>query len=87
MDSEYKTNADLISIFCKRIKEYRLAARMNQKELAQKSGVSLTAICHLEQGVKQNLTLNNLVSILRAFGMEERLLEILPELPIPLLAL
>ena len=88
MDNDYyETNSDLIAILSQRIKDNRLAARMSQKELSAKSGVSLTAISHLEQGVKQNLTLNNLISILRVFGMEQRLLNVLPELPMPTSAL
>ena len=68
-------------------KEYRLAARMSQKELAEQSGVSQTTISHFEQGVSRNLTLANFISLLRALGQEERLAEILPELPMPPMAL
>lgn len=40
-------------------------------------------ISHLEQGVNQNITLNNFISLLRAIGMEQRLNDLLPELPMP----
>lgn len=46
----YITNQDIISLLCQRLKEYRLAARISQKEMAEKSGVGLATICHLEQG-------------------------------------
>ena len=52
-----------------------------------KSGVSLTTISHLEQGVNRNITLNNFISLLRVVGMEQRLSELLPELPMPPIAL
>ena len=55
--------------------------------MAEKSGVSLTTISHLEQGVNRNLTLNNFISLLRAVGMERRLMELLSELPMPPMAL
>ena len=55
----YTTNQDIIALLCQRLKEYRLAARVSQKEMAEKSGVSLTTISHLEQGVNRNITLNN----------------------------
>ena len=83
----YTTNQDIISLLCQRLKEYRLAARISQKEMADKSGVSLTTMSHLEQGVNRNITLNNFISLLRVVGMEQRLSELLPELPMPPIAL
>lgn len=84
---DYTTNQDIMLLLSKRIKEYRLAMRMSQKEMAEKSGVSLTTISHFEQGVNQNMTLNNFISLLRIVGMEQRVSELLPELPMPPLAL
>ena len=83
----YTTNQDIIALLCQRLKEYRLAARISQKEMAEKSGVSLTTISHLEQGVNRNLTLNNFISLLRVLGLEQRLSELLPELRVPPIAL
>lgn len=83
----YITNQDIISLLCRRLKEYRLAARISQREMAEKSGVSLTTISHLEQGANQNITLGNFISLLRVVGQEQRLLELLPELPMPPMAL
>lgn len=57
------------------------------KEMAEKSGVGLTTISHLEQGVARNITLNNFISLLRVVGMEQRLKDVLPELPMPPMAL
>lgn len=82
-DNVYITNQDIISRLCQRLKEYRLAARVSQREMAEKSGVSLATISHLEQGVNQNITLNNFISLLRVIGMEQRLFDLLPELPMP----
>lgn len=84
---EYISNADIIRLLAMRVKEYRLAARISQRELAEKSGVSYTTISHFEQGVNTNLTLNNFISLLRPLGMETRLMELLPELPVPPMAL
>ena len=63
-NADYITNQDIMLLLAKRIKEYRLAARMSQKEMAEKSGVSLATISHFEQGVNQNMTLNNFISLL-----------------------
>ena len=84
---DYTTNSDMLALLAARVKEYRLAARLSQKELAELSGVSQTPISHFEQGVSRNLTLANFISLLRALGQEQRLADILPELPIPPMAL
>ena len=84
---DYTTNSDMLALLAARVKEYRLAARLRQKELAELSGVSQTTISHFEQGVSRNLTLANFISLLRALGQEQRLADILPELPIPPMAL
>lgn len=86
-DLSYTTNRNFIDLLCQRLKEYRLAARISQKEMAEKSGVSLTTISHLEQGMNRNITLNNFISLLRVLGMEQRLFDLLPELPVPPIAL
>lgn len=84
---DYTTNQEFITLLSQRLKEYRLAARISQKEMAERSGVSLTTISHLEQGVNRNITLNNFISLLRVVGMEQRLNDLLPELPMPPMAL
>lgn len=48
--TNYTTNSDMLTLLASRVKEYRLAARMSQKELAEQSGVSQTTISHFEQG-------------------------------------
>ncbi len=85
--TEHTTNSDILLLLAKRLKDYRLAARMSQKELADLSGVSQTTISHFEQGVNRNLTLSNFISLLRTLGMEQRIVELLPELPMPPMAL
>ena len=55
--------------------------------MAEKSGVSNATISHFEQGTNQNMTLGNFISLLRTLGMENRIEDILPELPVPPMAL
>jgi transcriptional regulator with XRE-family HTH domain len=76
-----------MQLLAKRVKEYRLAARLSQKEMADKSGVGQATISHFEQGKSPNMTINNLISLLRVVGMEQRVVELLPELPMHPLAL
>lgn len=85
--NNYISNDDILTLIASRLKDYRLAARLSQKELAEQSGVSQTTISHLEQGLNRNLTLNNFISILRVVGLEQRFVEIIPALPMPPLAL
>lgn len=86
-EKEYISNFDILATLAKRVKEYRLAARLSQRDLARLSGVSYTTISHFEQGKNTNLTLGNFIAILRVLDMEERLTEVLPELPVPPMAL
>ena len=77
----------MLMLLALRVKEYRLAARMSQKQLAEQSGVSQATIIKLEKALSRNLTIANIISLLRALGQEQRLAEILPELPMPPMAL
>ena len=86
-EENHSTNSDILLMMAHRLKEYRLAARMSQKELAEKSGVSQTTISHFEQGVNRNLTLNNFISLLRVLGLGQRIEQLMPELPMPPMAL
>lgn len=84
---DYVTNYELMQLLARRLKSYRLAARMSQKEMSEKSGVGLATISHFEQVVKPNMTLGNFISLLRTVGMERRVADLLPELPMPPLTL
>lgn len=87
IEGDYISNMDILQLLAKRMKEYRLAARLSQRELAGKSGVSYTTICRFEQGKHPNITLSNFISLLRQVGMEMRMADVLPELPVPPMAL
>lgn len=87
IQDDYITNNDVLMLLSKRLKDYRLAARMSQKELSEQSGVSQTTISHFEQGVNRNMTLNNFIALMRVFGMEHRMEDVMPELPMPPVAL
>lgn len=84
---EVITNQDILDLLAKRVKEYRLAGRMSQRDLARLSGVGYTTVCHFEQGKHTNISLANFIALLRCLGMERRALELLPELPVPPMAL
>ena len=83
MDYEELTNHEILILLGKRIKEYRLAERKSQKELAELSGVSCSTISHFEQGSADNITLKSFMSLLRAMGLIDEMEKLLPELPMP----
>ena len=47
-ETKFATGNDLLMLFAQRVKEYRLAAQLSQKELAELSGVSQATISHFE---------------------------------------
>jgi transcriptional regulator with XRE-family HTH domain len=53
---------DLIKIG-ENIKKYRLQAKLTQKELAEKIGITHFWLCKLEKGKQNNTTINLLMSI------------------------
>lgn len=85
--ADYPTNTEYLDLLARRLKSYRLAARLSQQEMAEKAGVSKTTICRFEQGQGLNMTLNNFISLMRTVGQDQRLEELLPELPVPPMAL
>jgi transcriptional regulator with XRE-family HTH domain len=52
------------------IKKHRLKAKITQKELAEKIGVTHFWICKLEKGKQNNTTLNLLIAISKQLNIE-----------------
>lgn len=74
--------SEIIQALGRRFKEYRLAARLTQKEVAEQSGVSLLTIRRFELGYSYNITMGNFIALLKAIDFSDGISEILPELPI-----
>ena len=66
MDLDSMTNNALIAEIGQRVQKRRLNLNISQEELAKNSGVSRTAICHLEAGNSVNLI--SLLGILRGLN-------------------
>lgn len=64
---EYST-PELIRIRGSRFKEYRMWTNMTQKELAEQSGVSDINIHKLETGASSNISMANLLMLIKAIG-------------------
>ena len=61
----------------KRIKEYRINISMTQKELADKSGVSIRSISRFENG--EDISLSSFLKILKALNLDDRLDMVVPD--------
>lgn len=60
---------DLITIG-ENIKRFRLKAKITQKELAEKIGVTHFWVCKLEKGKQNNTTINLLIAISEELKIE-----------------
>lgn len=65
-----------------RYKSYRIEMELTQKELSERTGVSVQTIRRFESGESANLDFANFIELLRAVGLVRNLDETLPELPI-----
>lgn len=63
-----------------KLKQHRLNQNLTAKELAEKAGVSLRTITGFERGEK-NISLLNLIEILRALRLVDNLRILIPEIP------
>jgi transcriptional regulator with XRE-family HTH domain len=59
-----RTSAELEQLLGSRLRELRLLRNLDQKSLAERAGVSLNAIKHLESG--KGARVNSLMKVLRA---------------------
>lgn len=76
------SNAEIIQSLGAQYKQYRLRAELTQKEVAQKAGVSLITLRAFENGKAFNITMGNLLALLRVIQQLEPITDILPEIPI-----
>ncbi len=65
----FATNSQIIDEIGKRIKARRIALNMTQSDVAHDSGVSLRTISGFENG--ENISLDNMISILRVLRLIE----------------
>jgi transcriptional regulator with XRE-family HTH domain len=73
----FETNSQILNEIGVRIKARRIALNMTQRELATESGVSLRTISGFENG--DNISLDNLISILRVLRLLQELNVLFPE--------
>lgn len=76
-----KTGSDIIRELGKRYSEYRKRMKYTQKEVAEKSGLSVFTISTFENGSSTGITLASFIKLLRVIDSLEETEKLLPELP------
>lgn len=79
LDAQNQTPARIIQLLGQRYKETRIAMQITQKEVAEKTGISMSTIRRFENGLTFNLTLANFIALLQAIGFADNMEETLPE--------
>jgi transcriptional regulator with XRE-family HTH domain len=74
------SDSAILQELSRRFKELRLRRDTQQKELAENSGVSLGFIQRFERG--ENISVLNLLKIMRQLDLLENLEQLIPEQPI-----
>lgn len=67
----------IIQLLGERIKAYRIEYPMTQKELADKSGVSVRSIQNFEHG--GDIQLSNLIKIIKSMGLGDNFTMLVPD--------
>lgn len=64
-----------------RFKDYRLRMRMTRKEVSDRAAIGLTTLYKFESGRMTDISFSTLMRLLRAIGLFENWVQLLPELP------
>lgn len=74
------SNREILQIIGENAKNYRKEAKLSQEKLAAITGLSTASIQQFETG-KANISILNLLSIMRALGQIENIASLFPEQP------
>lgn len=78
--SEYSA-PELVKMLGKRFKDYRILAKMTQKEVAVMTGLTIPTIQRFENGLSNNISLGTFLLLMKAVGCINDLKEIMPDQP------
>lgn len=76
-----KSGSELIRELGKRYRDYRKRMGYTQKEVAERSGLSVFTLSSFENGSSTGITLASFIKLLRAIDSLEEIEKLLPELP------
>lgn len=81
LDLYEKSDNDIMIDLGKRFRDYRIALRLTQKEIACQSGVSVMTIVRFERGEGATIRLDNFISLMRSIQLLECISECIPDMP------
>ena len=76
-----QSGSDIIRKLGKSYSNYRKRMKYTQKEVAEKSGLSVFTISSFENGSSTGITLASFIKLLRAIDSLDEIEKLLPELP------
>ena len=76
-----KSGSDIIKQVGMRYSKYRKRMKYTQKQVAEKSGLSVFTISSFENGASTGITMASFIKLLRAIDSLEEIEKLLPELP------
>lgn len=82
MDLKQYSNTQILRLLGVRFRDYRLGVNLSQEELAKAASVSVSTIHKFETGTVTNMTMTNLMALLRQVGLLDRIDELIPEQPL-----
>lgn len=77
-----QSGSEIIQQLGKRFSDYRKRMKFTQKEVADKSGLSVFTISCFENGSSTGITLASFIKLLRAIESLDEIEKLLPELPL-----
>lgn len=76
-----RSDNDIVSELGERFRDYRIALRLTQKDVAEQSGVSVMTVVRFEKGEGGSIRLDTFVSLLRAIQKLDGIAGSIPEIP------
>lgn len=81
---DWLSGAEILKNLGLRFKDYRLRLNLTQKEVSEKTAISIPTIYKFENGKLNDMTTSNLMKLIRIVGLQsnwDKLMPMLPESP------
>lgn len=75
------SNEEIVLELCRKVKALRRSCCISQQEFAERSGVSMASVKRIELGAITDLNIGTLIKIMRACGVLEGILDLIPDVP------
>ncbi|MDE6630330.1 MAG: helix-turn-helix domain-containing protein [Bacteroidales bacterium] len=81
LDLYERSNNDIVVDLGRRFRDYRIALRMTQQEIASQSGISVMTIMRFERGEGATIRFDNFVALMRTIQRLEGIADCIPDMP------